>query len=120
MAIPWTTTTNIRLPEDLESSSAKVAKYQYHTGYADAIRLIICTWIVVSAMIANIPCTIARRARLISPAEYGPRRAVNATNDEYNTVASTGAARTKSGKLEKVQYLKKPTFLYTRQSFFLF
>lgn len=41
----------------------------------------------------------------------GPRRPVSALNDEYIMATSTGAASMKSGRLDMVQYLRKPLFL---------
>lgn len=91
------------------------ASHRYIRGYPDEIRVMIWTWKVVAAVTASSNCDAAMRlmtpracqsVKLFNPAPE------NASKDDQNIIVSIGAARTKSGKFERVQYFKKPTFLY--------
>ena len=74
-------------------------------------------------MAARMPCTMASRSTadwevLILDIDTQPwstfagsRCPVSALNEEYSIAMSTGVARMNSGRLDTVQYLKKPLFL---------
>lgn len=74
----------------------------------------VCTWYVVKAKNARRACGMAMRvnsARRTGSGWFVPKRCCQAERDEAARRASMGAASRNRGRFDRVQYLRKPTFL---------
>jgi len=109
----------VRIPAIASPFLNDIAAYQSHTGYAEEIRVIICTCAVVNVIRVNSSCetakfrTIWRRTSTLTAPSLGadlPLKLKPQTPETTITV-NMGVARRKSGRFDNVQYLNHPQFL---------